>query len=277
MASEKFIEVDDLRTRYLENGRGPPVLLLHGASLGSSADVWTQNIPAFAEHGFRVFAFDQPGFGLSDNPPDHSVAYRKRFILAFMDALKIDRAHLIGHSQSGRIAIDLAFAQPPRIAKVVVLGTGSLLPPLPGGGKPNEAREGEEGGAAEPTLEETRALLEANLYRHDLITPAVLAERHRMSVGKNFEAFAARKQSGRDQGEKAEKTATPLWQRLSECPAPLLLLYGNQDRGATAERAALAKQRYPRLNLHLIDRCKHLVQWDAAEEFVALSTRFLSN
>ena len=98
-----------------------------------------------------------------------------------------------------------------------------------------------------------------------------------MNVGKNFEAFAARKQSGRDKAEKAEKTATPLWQRLAACPAPLLLLYGQQDRGAAAERAALAKQRYPGINLHLLDRCKHLVQWDAAEEFVALSTRFLSN
>lgn len=274
-APEKFIEVDGLRTRYLENGRGPAVLLLHGASLGSSADVWTRNLPEFGARGFRAIAFDQPGFGLSDNPADHSVGYRKRFILAFMDALRLERAHLIGHSQSGRIALDLAFAYPQRIAKVVVLGTGSLLPPLPGAGTPAEPREGEEGGAAEPTPEETRALLAANLYHQDLITPAVLAERHRLSIGKNFAAFLARRQAAGGKGAKG-KDAVPLWQRLAECPVPLLLLYGKEDRGAAAERAALAKQRYPGLNLHLLERCKHLVQWDAADEFVDLSARFLS-
>ncbi len=276
MASEKFIEVDGLRTRYLEDGRGAAVLLLHGASLGSSADVWAQNLSAFAARGFRAIAFDQPGFGLSANPADHSIGYRKRFVLAFLDALAIERAHLIGHSQSGRIAVDLAFGHPRRVGKIVVLGTGSLLPPLPGAQKANEPREGEEGGAAEPTPEETRALLEANLYRRELITPEAVALRHRMSVGKNFEAFIARKQLAGGKGA-GGKDAAPLWQRLAECPAPLLLLYGKEDRGAAAERAALAQQRYPALNLHVLERCKHLVQWDAAEEFVALSARFLSD
>ncbi len=271
--TDKFIHVEGLNTRYLEQGEGSVVLLLHGAALGSSSDVWARNLPAFAARGFRAIAFDQPGFGLSDNPTNRSVSYRERFILTFMDALHIHQAHLIGHSQSGRIAVDLAFTHPQRVTKVVVLGTGSLLPPLPGG-KQNAAREGEEGAATEPTLAETRALLEANLFNHDLITPAVLETRHRMSVGKNFVAFAARKHSGRDKGE---KNTMPFWRRLSECPAPLLLLYGKEDRGAAAERAALAIQMYPQLDLHLLERCKHLIQWDAASEFITLASRFLGD
>ena len=273
MVSEKFIEVDGLRTRYLENGRGSPVLLLHGATLGSSADVWTRNIPALAERGFRAIAFDQPGFGLSDNPEDHSVGFRRRFVPAFMDALKLEKACLIGHSQSGRMALDLAFAHPQRVAKVIALGTGSLLPPLPEGKKSSAPREGDEGGTAEPTLEDTRRFLEANLFDHALITPAVLEARQRMSVGKNFQAFLARRLATHG---KQEKEAVPSWQRPAQAPVPLLMIYGKQDRGAAAERAALARQHYPRLDLHVLDRCKHLVQWDAAAEFVALSTRFLT-
>lgn len=272
-SADKWIQVDGLNIRYLEQGQGPAVLLLHGASLGSSADVWVRNLPQFAVRGWRVIAFDQPGFGLSDNPTDHSVSYRKRFILAFMDALQINRAYLVGHSQSGRIAVDLAFAHPQRVAKVVVLGTGSLLPPT--GGKHNELREGDEGATAEPTPAQTRALLEANLFHHELITPAVLKARQRMSVGKNFHAFLARQQSGRDHGEKGKKDTTPLWQRLSTCPTPLLLLYGKDDRGS-AERAALAKQLHPALDLHLIPDCKHLIQWDGPAEFIAKATRFFA-
>jgi pimeloyl-ACP methyl ester carboxylesterase len=269
---ENFIQVEGLRTRYLEQGAGPAVLMLHGGSLGSSADVWTDSIVAFAEHGLRAIALDLPGFGLSDNPQDHSVAYRQHFVLAFMDALGLDRAALIGHSQAGAFAVNLAFAEPQRVAKVVVLGTGSLLPPLPGVEKQSGPREGDEGGATEPTLEETRKLLEHNLFNHALITPAILQTRQRMSLGKNFEAFIARKDVP---GMKAAKAATPLWRRLVDLPVPLLLLYGKQDRASAGERAALAKQEFPGLDLHILDQCKHLVQWDAAQAFVELSTRFL--
>ena len=270
---ENVIRIDGLKIRYLEQGQGPPVLLLHGASLGSSADVWMENLSAFAAQGLRAVAFDQPGFGLSDNPEDYSVAYRQRFVPAFLDALHLAQAHLIGHSQSGRIAVSLAFEHPQRISKVIVLGTGSLLPPLSGGKKSDGPGEGDEGGTTEPTLEETRRLLEASLFHQALITPDALEIRHRMSTGKNFQAFLARRQATRG---KEEKEAVPLWQRLAAAPVPLLLVYGKQDRGAAAERAALAKQRYPGLNLHVLDRCKHLIQWDAAAEFAALSTRFLA-
>jgi 2-hydroxymuconate-semialdehyde hydrolase len=268
---ERSVRVDGLNVRYLEHGKGAPVLLLHGASLGSSSDVWTRNLPALAAHRLRAIAPDLPGFGLTDHPEDHSTAYRKRFILAFLDALGIERAFLVGHSQAGRLAVDLAFSDPQRIAKVVVLGTGSLLPPLPE--KKEPASEGDEGTANEPTLAETRAMLEANLYHHDLITPETLEIRQRMSVGKNFQAFLLRKQAGRD---KSAKSGEPPWQRLPRCPVPLLLLYGEQDRGGAAQRAALAKQLHPAVNLQLLAQCKHLVQWDAAEAFAELAGAFLT-
>lgn len=271
MAKENFVRVDGLRVRYLEHGSGPAALLLHGASLGSSADVWADNLPALSGYGLRVIAFDQPGFGLSDDPADHSVAFRTRFVLAFMGAMQLQRAHLVGHSQSGRIAVSLAFDEPRRISKIVVLGTGSLLPPLPGGNK-SDSGEGEESGATEPTPEETRKLLEENLFDRTLVTPAVLQTRHRMSAGKNFRAFLARRRARN--GER-KKESTPLWRRLAEVPLPMRLIYGRQDRAAE-ERAALAKQLYPAIDLHLVDRCKHLIQWDAAEEFSALSGSFLA-
>jgi pimeloyl-ACP methyl ester carboxylesterase len=271
---ENFIEVEGLRIRWLEEGSGPPVLLLHGASLGSSADVWAGNLPSLAAHGLRVIAFDQPGFGLSDNPRDFSVAYRTRFVLALMDALRLPKAHLVGHSQSGRIAVSLALEHGERVSKVVVLGTGSLLPPLPGRGK-SDAAEGEDGGAAEPTLAETRRLLEDNVFDTTLVTPAAVQVRHRMSTGKNFLAFLERTRA-RDGKKESKAESKPLWQRLAEVRAPLRMIYGKEDRGHAAERAALSIELNPGLDLHLVRRCKHLVQWDAAEEFAALCGSFLA-
>jgi len=270
---DKFVQVDGLNIRYIEEGTGPAVLLLHGASLGSSAEVWERNLGPLASHGLRPIAYDQPGFGLSDNPKDYSVAHRRRFILLFMDALGVQKAHLVGHSQAGVMAVSLAFDHPERISKVIALGTGSLLPPLPAGGKQGP-RAGEEDAVSEPKLEDTRALLEDNLFNRSLITPEVLEQRHRLSVGKNFHAFLERNKAAQ---KASGKESVPLWQRLEQIPVPLLLIYGKQDRGSAAERAALAKERFPNLNLHLIDRSRHLVQWDATSEFVALSAGFLTS
>ena len=269
--TDKCVQVDGLKTRYIEAGSGPTVLLLHGASLGSSADVFEPNIAPLAAHGLRVIAFDQPGFGLTDNPKDYSVAYRRRFIVQFMDALGIKKAALVGHSQAGAMAVGLAFDQTDRISKVVVLGTGSLLPPLAQGGKAGVS-EGEEGGSAEPTIHDSRTLLEQNLFNQALITPEALALRHRMSLGKNFQAFLERGKAPRGGG----KEATPIWERLHQLPVPLLLMYGKQDRASAAQRAALLKERFPALDLHLLDRAKHLAQWDAAAEFISLSGKFLA-
>jgi pimeloyl-ACP methyl ester carboxylesterase len=255
----KRIRVDGLSVRHFDAGKGAPVVLLHGASLGSSADVWTRNLAPLAAHGLRVIAPDLPGFGGTDNPTDLSLSYREKFVLALMDALKIERAALVGHSQAGRVALDLAFSDPQRIAKVVVLAEAE--------------GEGEEGGAAEPTLDATRALLEASLYNRDLITPEEVELRHRMSVGKNHSAFLARKAMKAQGGKGAEAQ----WQRVAKCPVPLLMLYGENDRAQAAERARRAKELNPALNLQLLPRCAHLVQWDAAEQFANLAGRFLSH
>jgi pimeloyl-ACP methyl ester carboxylesterase len=270
----KFVQVDGLKTRYIEAGTGPAAILLHGASLGSSADVFERNLQPLANAGVRAIAYDQPGFGLSDNPSDYSVAYRRRFIMLFIDALGLENAALVGHSQAGSMALGLAFEHPRRISKVMVVGSGSVLPPLPEGQKQSGAREGEEGTASEPTIEQTRALLEHNLFDHSLITPEVLETRHRMSVGKNFEAFLKRGQAA--QGGGGGKEPKPVWQRLTELPCPLLLIFGKNDRGNAYERAALLKEQYPQLNLHVVDRCKHLVQWDVADQFHKLAADFLS-
>ena len=85
--TDKFVTADGLRARYIEEGDGPPVLLLHGAALGSSADVWERTIPQLARDGRRVIAYDHPGFGLTDNPSDASAGYRRDFIGKFMDGL----------------------------------------------------------------------------------------------------------------------------------------------------------------------------------------------
>jgi pimeloyl-ACP methyl ester carboxylesterase len=277
---DKFVTVDGLNTRYIEEGQGdparPPVLLLHGASLGSSADVFIRNLGPLARAGFRAIAFDQPGFGLTDTPADHSPAYRRDFVPKFMDALGLKRAALVGHSQAGNPAVQLALKEPARYSHVIVLGTGSLLPPLDGAGEVDGAaqqRLERRMAHQEPSIEDTRKLLEANLFHHDLITEDELALRHSRSVGPAFDAFVARNREAEQAPAKEPKT--PMWQRLSEVQVPLLLIFGREDRARAADRAHLLKQKSPGLDIYIVPNCKHLVPWDAAEEWVRLAVPVL--
>ena len=204
---------------------------------------------------------------------DHGLAYRQQSILGLMDALGLETAILVGHSQAGNFAVALAEDYPARITHLVILGTGSLLPPLPGGEatKKKAPVEGREGTPREPTTAETRKLLEATVFHHALITEDELALRHSRSVGKNFAAFLARAETR----SPSAKGGTPLWQRLAESSVPALLLYGKEDRANAFERATLFQEQYPNLNLHIVDGCKHLVPWDAADEWVRRTLVFL--
>jgi 2-hydroxy-6-oxonona-2,4-dienedioate hydrolase/4,5:9,10-diseco-3-hydroxy-5,9,17-trioxoandrosta-1(10),2-diene-4-oate hydrolase len=274
---DKFVTVAGLRTRYIEQGQGPAVILLHGASLGSSADVWRRNLGPLADFGLRVIAYDQPGFGLSDDPPEWGIGFRTDFILKFMDALGIEKATLVGHSQAGNMAVELALAHPDRVEKLIALGTGSLLPPLPESEKKKAGpAEGEEGGDTEPTLADVRDILAKNTFHQELITDEILQERLRMSTGKNFKAFLARNAAGaKNKGKPKDPNKKAAWQRLGEVKQPFLLIYGRDDRAKAGKRAEQLKQQQPTLNLHIVPNCKHIVQWDAEKDVYRLAGPFL--
>ena len=92
---------------------------------------------------------------------------------------------------------------------MIVLGTGSLLPPLETAGAKVGGREGaaqarleERMVRQEPALADTRALLEANLFHHELITDEELALRHQNSIGPCFEQFVRRHEAGGEGGGK---------------------------------------------------------------------------
>ena len=65
--ADQFLDVDGLKTRYIEAG-SPAAILWHGASLGSSADVFEKKLGPVADAGVCAIAYDQPGFGRTDNP-----------------------------------------------------------------------------------------------------------------------------------------------------------------------------------------------------------------
>jgi pimeloyl-ACP methyl ester carboxylesterase len=276
MTADKYVTVDGLRLRYIEEGSGHPVLLMHGASLGSSADVFRRNLGPLAAAGLRAIAFDFPGYGLSEVGGDLSLAYQRDAVPKFIDALGLKRPALIAHSRSGSIAVQLALKEPDRYSHLVVLGTGTLLPPLPDDVEGRYAqvaqRVDRQMATGEPTRADTRKLMEADVFHTDLVTEDELALRHSRSVGRAFETFTARANA---EGGGGAEPAVPLWKRMLELKIPLLLVFGRNDRAHAGDRAELFKKMHPELDLHIVDGCKHMVPWDAANEVYRLAIPFI--
>ncbi len=168
-------------------------------------------------------------------------------------------------------SVRVASQQPERVSHVLVVTCGSLLPPLPDQGGKGGSAEGQEGGDTPPTLDDSRKLLENNLFNKSLIIPEALHKRHQMSIGKNFAAFGERSKA-----RETQKDSVPMWQRLKEVRVPLLMLYGSHDRGSAAKRAALLKEKEPSLRIEIIDGAAHLLMWDAKETFNQKAASFLS-
>jgi len=277
---DKFVNVDGLKLRYIEAGSGPSVLFLHGASLGSSADVFVRNLGPFAQAGFRAVAFDLPGFGLSDIPDKQSTAQQRNSVPKFIDAAGLGKTALIAHSRSGGFAVQLALEEPSRYSHVIILGTGSLLPPQTeeqvGKYEAVQARVDREMAQKEPTVEDARKLLQADTFNHALISDEDVALRHRSMIGRNFKAHQDRQNQEAPAGG-AAKPSEPLWQRLTELKMPLLMIFGREDRAHAGERAELLKRMHPEINLHIVNGCKHMVHWDAFDDLMGRGVPFLKS
>jgi 4,5:9,10-diseco-3-hydroxy-5,9,17-trioxoandrosta-1(10),2-diene-4-oate hydrolase len=278
-SEDKYVSVDGLQLRYIEEGSGPSVLFLHGASLGSSADVFLRNLGPFAKAGFRAVAFDYPGFGLSDIPEKQSTPQQRNSIPKFIDAAGLGKTALIAHSRSGGFAIQLALEDPSRYSHVIILGTGSLLPPQTeaqvGRYEAVQARVDKEMAQKEPTLDDARKLLQADTFNHALISEEDVAIRHSRMIGRNFKAHQERQNHTPAGG--AAGAAKPLWERLTELKMPLLMIFGREDRAHAGERAELLNKMHPEINLHIVNGCKHMVHWDAFDDLMRLGVPFLKS
>jgi aminoacrylate hydrolase len=116
-----LISIGDCSLYYERRGIGFPVLFVSG--LAGVASFWHEQVPAFARR-FEVITFDHRGIGQSDQARmGWTVDRMAADVLGLMDALRIRRAHIVGHSTGGAIAQVLAIEHPARLASVVLSAT----------------------------------------------------------------------------------------------------------------------------------------------------------
>jgi 2-hydroxy-6-oxonona-2,4-dienedioate hydrolase len=140
--TSKFVNVNGVKTRYYEMGKGEPMVLVHGGSTAgsSTANVWSRNIPGLAKH-FHVFAVDRLGSGMTGNPlqdKDYSTQGQVEHIYQFIQTLKLGKVHLVGHSAGGGIVFFLAILHPEIARTLTIIAHGPEAPSADPNGGPTK-------------------------------------------------------------------------------------------------------------------------------------------
>ncbi|MER7767333.1 alpha/beta fold hydrolase [Kitasatospora sp. NPDC096140] len=139
MTDVRTVDLPDVTLAYRESGPadGPPLVLLH--ALGERASDWDVVLPALAP-GHHVHALDLRGHGDSGRPGAYGLPEMRDDVLAFLDALGLDRVDLVGHSMGGAVAYLLAQAAPQRVHRLVLEDIPALYP-RPASALPDEPDE----------------------------------------------------------------------------------------------------------------------------------------
>ncbi len=263
-----------------EVGPGPgdanTVMLLHGGGPGASA--WSnfgRNMPVLAKR-FRVLMMDLPGYGQSDPRPatGHFFTVAAQALAGLLDALRIEKVHLIGNSLGGGAALRFALNYPDRVGRLVLMGPGGLtlnvFSPDPTEGV---RRLMEFGAPPGPSREKMAAFLRTMVFDQRLVTDELIDER--FAVASKLEALAAMTAMGASFfGEHAEDGM--LWREAHRVKHEVLLIWGREDRVNPLDGALIAVKQLRRAQLHVFGGCGHWAQLEKFDEFNELSLRFLA-
>jgi len=263
------LRIGDCTINYHDQGKGEPILLIHGSGPGVTAWAnWRGVIPELSARA-RVIAPDMLGFGYTQCPagrrldPDAWVNQ----LTGLLDALDIATVSVVGNSFGGAIALALAQRHPQRVKRLVLMGSAGLSFPI---------TEGlEKVWGYQPSLQAMGELMEVFAYDHSLINDDLVRMRYEASIRDDVQTrFAQLFPAPRQQG--VEMLALPE-AALRELPQQTLLIHGRDDRVIPQEVSERLLRLIPHAQLHVFGECGHWVQIERARDFTRLLIDFLTN
>ena len=256
--AEEFLELAGGRVHLLRGGTGEPVLVLHAAG---GAGEWLPFHGLLASAGFEVIAPDHPGFGKSDEFPEAEAIDDLVFhYLDVIDALGLDRPHVVGASFGGWIAAELAVYAPHRIGSLTLLSAAGLRLP-------------------EHPVTDLFLLPPDRVVATVFHNPPPPAPAPPPGMPPDLDAIIA---AYRDATSLARFCWVPfmsdpkLERRLRRVTAPTLVVAPSDDRLIPAEHARRYAARIPGAAYAEVPDCGHAMYFEKPAEFASSVSEFLS-
>ena len=260
---DRFVISNGIRTRYWETGEGgPPLVLLHG--LGGTIEDWAGTLRPLAQKR-RVIAIDLLGCGQTDKPlnSSYSLQLMRAHVLATLDALDVGSFTLNGWSLGGRIALDLAHAEPDRVLRLILTapaGVGretilDLKAPILDILAQIAVRPGASG---------FRIMRNAVQNGNAVRLLRFAARRTRLVTDKpTRNAFQRQLRSILGPSGYLSKPRADLMSKLPQIKSPTLAVWGRQDAFAPFAHSKILLKEMPDCRLEAIERCGHTphIEW----------------
>lgn len=268
VADDLMFDSNGVKIRYVIEGTGKPVVLIHGWMADSS--MWGMEPSGETKlqgvEGFQLIALDCRGHGKSDKPLDPA-KYGPEMaadVWRLMDQLKIEKAHLIGYSSGAYIAGYVAANHPERVLSVIYGGQA----PITEGAKAADFSEVE---AFAQIVEEGKDLGSYIIAITPPDRPKPTEEQAKLFAelmygGKDVKAFAVAGQSFKE----LEVTG----ENLRKCTAPVLFIHGANESKHVKHRVAVVRELLGRGELTIIDGGDHITTL-AKPEFGSAILEFL--
>ena len=262
----KSIVAAGIQTNYHDLGEGTPVLLVHGSGPGVSAYAnWRLTMPALSKD-FRVIAADIVGFGFTDRPENYTYSMDNwvKHIIGVMDALEIEKAHIVGNSFGGALAIAIAIRHPGRIDRMVLMGAAGTQFELTDG---LDAVWG-----YTPSIKNMRDLLDIFAYDRSLVSDELARLRYEASIQPGFqESFSHMFPAPRQRWVAALASSDADIKGLSN---ETLIIHGREDQVVPLSSSLRLVELIERAQLHVFGRCGHWTQIEQADRFNRLVVEF---
>lgn len=262
------VEIAGIPTAYVDAGRGPAVVFVHGN--GADLSTFDGVYPAVAA-GRRVIAVDLPGFGKSAKPElDFGAEWYADHLDALLARLAVDRCVLVGHSFGGLVALNLALAHPGRVSALVLTAS-------PGAYRYPEFQANFMRAAFTPeatikaTPEQIRAGMEFALGQWRDEYQVWIDKRVALSRSADYPAYA-----------RASYRAllsildTRIEDRLGEIRVPALLVWGGRDNVVPRQAGDALQKALPKARLEVIDEAGHFPMLTHRDRFLELLAAFLT-
>ncbi len=262
------IKTGEFNTNYHDIGDGEPIIFIHGSGPGVSAYAnWRLCMPELSKK-FRVIAPDMVGFGYSDRPEGitYSMDVWVQQTIDLMDALNLEKVHLVGNSFGGALALALLIKYPEKFDRVVLMGAV---------GVPFDLTYGlDKAWGYTPSFENMKELLDIFAYSRELVTDDLARMRYEASIRPGFQEsfssmFPSPRQNGVDLMESDEND-------IKKIDKDVLIIHGREDKVIPLQNSIRLNQLILKSQLHVFGQCGHWTQIEHKDRFNKLLFDFFS-
>ena len=268
--SQGFIQAGPYRTRYLHAGdpSKPALVMLHGIT--GHAEAYARNLRSHAEH-FSCWAIDFIGHGYSDKP-DHPLEVKHYIdqVLAFLDAIGVEKASFTGESLGGWVTAQLAIDHPDRVERIVLntMG-GTMANPKVMERLYTLSMEA----AKDPSWERVKARLEWLMADPAMVTDDLI--KTRQAIFQQPDWLRACEANMALQNLEIRKRNMLTDEALGTIQAPALVLWTTKDPSGPVAEAQRITSLIPGAQLAVMENCGHWPQYEDTETFNKIHLDFL--